>query len=80
MFPAQQGERPLDKKKLWSLNLSGGVNYTSSTSYQARTALEGLDKETFDYSAFMSDFWGNADGDRFYGGLSGFAESSTMFR
>ena len=70
---------PLDKKKLWSLNLSGGVNYTSSTSYQARTALAGLDKDTFDYSAFMSDFWGNADGDRFYGGLSGFAESSTMF-
>ena len=25
----------------------------------------------------MADFWGNADGDRFYGGLSGFGESRT---
>ena len=51
--------------------------YTSSVSYQAKTTLPGLDKENFDYSAFMDDFWGNADGDRFYGGLSGFGESRT---
>jgi hypothetical protein len=68
---------PLDAKKLWSLTLSGGAGYSSSISYQAKTMLPALDKDTFDYSAFMTDFWGNADGDQFYGGQSGFAESRT---
>ena len=68
---------PLDSKKLWSLTLSGAAAFNSSVSYQARAALPGLDKDTFDYSGFMADFWGNADGDRFYGGQSGFAESNT---
>ena len=68
---------PLDSKKLWSLTLSGGVSYSASVSYQARATLPGLDKDQFDYASFMADFWGNADGDRFYGGQSGFAESNT---
>ena len=68
---------PLDAKKNWSLTLNGVMAYTSSVSYQAKTTLPGLDKDAFDYSAFMADFWGNADGDRFYGGLSGFGESRT---
>ncbi len=68
---------PLDAKKLWSLSLLGVASYSSSTSYQARTTLPALNKDTFDYSAFMADFWGDADGDRFYGGQSGFAESRT---
>ncbi len=68
---------PLDGKKLWSLSLYGSAAFSSSVSYQARTALAGLDKDTFDYSSFMDDFWGNASGDRFYGGQSGFAQSNT---
>ena len=68
----------LDAGKLWSLTLSGSAGYTSSSSYQAGTALQGLDKDSFDYSAFMSEFWGSTDGDRFYGGLSGFEESRTQ--
>lgn len=68
---------PLDSKKLWSLTLSGSTVYSSAVSYQARAALPGLDKDAFDYASFMADFWGNADGDRFYGGQSGFAESNT---
>ena len=68
---------PLDAEKRWSLSLSAGTGYYSSVSYQARTTLPGLDKDNFDYSAFMADFWGDADGDRFYGGMSGFAESRT---
>ncbi|MBQ9463077.1 MAG: outer membrane beta-barrel protein [Bacteroidales bacterium] len=68
---------PLDAKKLWSLTLSCGAGYSSSVSYQAKSTLPALDKDTFDYSVFMADFWGNSDGDRFYGGLSGFAESRT---
>ena len=68
---------PLDSKKLWSLTLSGAAAFNSSVSYQARAALPGLDKDAFDYASFMADFWGNADGDRFYGGQSGYAESNT---
>lgn len=68
---------PLDAKKEWSLSLLGVATYSYSISYQARTTLPALDKDTFDYSLFMADFWGNADGDRFYGGQSGFSESST---
>jgi hypothetical protein len=68
---------PLDAKKNWSLTLEVEAGYSSSVSYQARTTLPGLDKDNFDYSAFMADFWGNAQGDRFYGGQSGFGESLT---
>jgi hypothetical protein len=68
---------PIDTKKLWTLTMSGGAGYSSSVSYQAKTTLPALDKDTFDYSAFMADFWGSSNGDRFYGGQSGFAESRT---
>lgn len=68
---------PFDAKKLWSVSLSSGAAYSSAVSYQAKTSLPGLDKDTFDYSAFMNDFWGNTGGDRFYSGQSGFAESQT---
>jgi len=68
---------PLDKKKVWSLSLNGSLSASSSVSYQARTSLPGLDKDAFDYSDFMAGFWGNAEGDRFYGGESGFSESLT---
>ena len=66
---------PLDSKKLWTMTLGGAVSLSSSTSYQIRSTLPALDKDSFDYSAFMADFWGSADGDRFYGGQSGFSES-----
>lgn len=68
---------PLDgKKRLFlTLGLSGGIS--RSTSYQAKGTLEGLDKDSFDYSSFMESFWGTAAGERFYSGESGFAESTT---
>ena len=68
---------PLDKKKTWNLSLGTQMGYSSSPSYQTKGTLPGLDKDRFDYSAFMAEFWGNDAGDRFYGGLSGFAEGST---
>ena len=68
---------PLDSKKNWSLTVAGNASLRSSTSYQARTTLPGPDKDHFDYSAFMEEFWGDASGDRFYSGQSGFAESRT---
>ena len=69
---------PLDAKKVWFLTLNASARYSSSVSYQAKSTLSGLDRETFDYSAFMADFWGSASGDRFYGGQSGFGESRTQ--
>ena len=69
---------PLDAKKAWSLTFNGNLGGTSTTSYQTRGTLPGLDKETFDYSSFMESFWGDSSGDRFYGGKSGFEESKTL--
>ncbi|MBP5692262.1 MAG: outer membrane beta-barrel protein [Bacteroidales bacterium] len=68
---------PLDSKKIWSLSLSASGNYSFSSSYQATGTLPALDRETFDYTAFMADFWGDSKGNRFYGGLSGFKKSKT---
>ena len=68
---------PVDSKKNWFFSLSAYSQFSSSTSYQARSVLPGLDKDAFDYAAFMDDFWGDASGNRFYGGQSGFGESRT---
>ncbi|MBP5229175.1 MAG: outer membrane beta-barrel protein [Bacteroidales bacterium] len=68
---------PLDSKKIWSLSLSGTINYSHSTSYQPTGTLPGLDKDTFDYEAFMEQFWGDSKGSRFYSGASGFKKSKT---
>ena len=68
---------PLDSQKNLSLSLYGQCTYISSVSYQAATSLAGLDKDTFNYSAFMDGFWGDASGNTFYSGASGFSESNT---
>ena len=68
---------PMDSKKKWFLTLGGYASATQSISYQAKGTLPGLDKDSFDYTAFMDSFWGNAEGDLFYSGKSGFAESNT---
>lgn len=70
---------PLDERKIWSLTLSGNMSYVATTSYQTQSVISGLDKDTFDYSAFMSRFWGDESGDRFFSGESGFGESNTAF-
>ena len=69
---------PLDSKKNWFLSVSTFGMFGATTSYQPKTSLPALDKDTFDYAAFMADFWGNAAGDRFYSGQSGFGESRTL--
>jgi len=73
---------PLDEDKYWTLTAAGSAKYNSSTSYQARSALPGIDKTSFDYSSFMASFWGDDEsGKNFYDGTSGFDESITrMFQ
>ena len=68
---------PLGGKKNWFLSLESYALFSSSVSYQAKTTLPGLDKDSFDYSSFMDGFWGDPSGSRFYSGQSGFGESRT---
>lgn len=69
--------RPLNEKKTLTLSISPMAGYTNSSSYQSKSRLSGLDKANFDYSKTMKWFWGDADGNVFYSGESGFAESKT---
>lgn len=69
--------RPITKDRQLTLQIIANSQYTGGISYQATSQLEGLDLQNFDYSSFMEGFWGNADGDKFYSGKSGFAESRT---
>lgn len=66
---------PLNKDKTLTLTMGPAISYSRNTTYQAKDRLPGLDKERFDYNKTMAWFWGNSDGDLFYSGKSGFAES-----
>ena len=70
--------QPVGEKK--RLTLSAGLygNLSSSTHYQAKGRRAGMDLLSFDYNAFLADFWGDASGSRFYGGESGFSESRVL--
>lgn len=57
------------------ITLIGDLN--SRTSYQSTGLRPGLDTDSFTYDEFMRTFWGNAAGDIFYSGQSGFKESRT---
>ena len=70
--------QPLGKKKRLTIGGSAEAEISSSTSYQATSRRAGMDLLTFDYNAFMADFWGDESGSRFYSGQSGFAESKTV--
>ena len=69
--------QPVGKQKHLTLGVSANASIEASTSYQATARRAGMDLLTFDYNAFMADFWGDASGSRFYSGQSGFAESRT---
>ena len=51
---------------------------SSNSNYIAKETLKGLDTESFDYSAMMSWFYGDRNGNRFYSGNSGFMESRSL--
>lgn len=68
----------LDKDRRWSVSGSFSEILNGYISYQNVSAVAGLDADAFDYARFMKEFWGGPEGDRFYGGQSGFAESATL--
>ena len=72
-----QWNRPIDKKKQLTLSLNLWGTYYTSTSYQALSRMPGFNTAAFDYDSMMASFWGDASGDRFYSGKSGFTESRT---
>lgn len=49
-----------------------------SHSYQAEKRMTGINLVNFEYQSFMNEFWGNADGERFYSGQIGFRKSLTQ--
>ena len=69
--------QPLGKDRKFTLTVSANALFNGGTSYQAKSQLPGLDLNNFDYNNFIKEFWGDADGNRFYSGESGFAESRT---
>ena len=68
---------PLGKERRFTFSTNGNASISRNTSYQAKTQMEGMNLSDFDYNSFLSEFWGNASGDRFYRGESGFSESRT---
>ena len=68
---------PLSQNKKWKMAIALSASDSRSISYQSTRRLPGLDVESFDYTQFMSEFWGDGNGDRFYSGKSGFSESVT---
>ena len=71
------GESPLtaDRKLSVTYRIYGG--FSQNESYQSKGTMSGMDTDHFDYASFMQQFWGNASGDRFYSGDSGFRSSRT---
>ena len=69
--------QPFGKEKNLTFSLDGDISWASNTGYQTSTRLPAIDKDNFNYDALMQWFWGDAKGDRFYSGKSGFAESTT---
>lgn len=68
---------PIGKERRFTFSTYGWGTIQSSTGFQAYGRLEGLDLHNFDYGKFMEGFWGDASGNRFYSGESGFSESRT---
>ena len=71
------GDVPLTKDKKLKLSVALSVSDNRAVSYQNTRRIDGLEVDSFDYTSFMEGFWGNARGDRFYSGASGFSESIT---
>lgn len=68
---------PLNKEKSLTFDIIASLRYGKAYGYQNVSRTEGMDIDNFDYKDFMQQFWGDANGDRFYSGQSGFKESRT---
>lgn len=69
--------QPFGKEKNFTFSLDGDISYSFGTGYQASSRLEAIDTKNFKYDVLMKQLWGDAKGNRFYSGESGFSESRT---
>ncbi len=67
--------QPLDKKKSLNLTFTPKASFSAGTIYVSDGPLNGIDKETFDYTDLMKWFYGDKNGSEFYSGRSGFIEN-----
>ena len=67
----------LDKDAHWNFQFGFADGGNRSGSFQNVAPREGIDLDKFRYDSFISEFWGDDGGKRFYSGESGFAESIT---
>ena len=69
--------QPFGRRKRFTFSFAGQFGMSRSHSYQALSRLQGIDLSDFDYQSFMNEFWGDADGNIFYGDHGRFRESLT---
>lgn len=74
---ASAGSIPLNESRSFTFGVNANLSYSSSYSYQNVSYSQSIDLDTFNYSDFMEEFWGNSSGSKFYSGQSGFKESRT---
>ena len=68
---------PLNKEKSLTFDIIASLRYGKAYGYQNVSRVEGMDIDNFDYKDFIQQFWGDASGNKFYSGQSGFKESRT---
>lgn len=61
----------------WCFNLYAKAAYNTSVGYQSLTVRKSLDVNSFDYASFIGEIYGDATGNEFYSGRSGFSPSRT---
>lgn len=65
------------KQKNLTFSLDADISYSFGTGYQATGRRNPVDAKDFKYDSLMKEIWGDASGNLFYSGQSGFAESKT---
>lgn len=68
---------PLNNGKSLKLDFNANMRLAKIYSYQKVLPINNIDLVNFNYTAFMSEYFGNSSGNLFYSGNSGFKESGT---
>lgn len=68
----------LNRKKSLNLTVTPKAFFSAGTMYVSDGSVRGIDTKEFDYTEMMSWFYGDADGNEFYSGRSGFIENRTQ--
>lgn len=69
--------KPFGKDDNFTLTLDGDASLERGSGYQAKGALQNIDKDHFSYSGLMKWLWNDGTEEKFYSGKSGFVTSSS---